>query len=103
VDYTRCFESSCDVQESHIGGKMRFDKLAEADQAWSATDVMKQNACYECAYNRCMSLLLLQNSNQAKYGSILTGLASQFALTQDQYPKTLTHTVSILSDSKYNP
>jgi uncharacterized protein (UPF0332 family) len=82
---------------------MMFFKLAESDSLWDATNITIQQACYERAYSRTVALLLLQNSNQAKYGSVLAGLASQYALKQDQYPKTLTHAVSILSDRKYNP
>jgi hypothetical protein len=40
-------------------------------------------------------------SEQAKYGSVLTGLGSKFALKKDQFPRTLTHVTSILSDHKF--
>jgi hypothetical protein len=38
VDYTRRFKSSRDVMESHMGGKIKFVKLAEEDSTWDKND-----------------------------------------------------------------
>jgi hypothetical protein len=103
VDYTRRFKSSRDVLESHVGGKMEFIKMAKTEVMWSDTDLDKQKACLDQSYQRLIALLYLQNSEQRKYGSVLNGLASQFALKQNQYPRTLTHAMSILSDHKFDP
>jgi hypothetical protein len=102
VDYTRRFKSSRDVLESHVGGKLTFLKMSQTDDDWDDTDSVKQQLCHERAYGRLLALLYLQNSEQTKYGSVLIGLGSQFALKQDQYPRTLTHAVSILSDHKFD-
>jgi hypothetical protein len=50
----------------------------------------------------CLLYFFLSNSNQLKYGSVLTGLSSQFALKQDQYLRSITHAMSILSDHKFD-
>jgi hypothetical protein len=102
VDYTRRFKSSRDVLESHVGGKLQFTKMSQSDDDWDKTDTDKQKKCHERAYGRLIALLYLQNSEQIKYGSVLNGLGSQFALKQDQYPKSLTHATSILSDHKFD-
>jgi hypothetical protein len=90
------------VLESHVGGKLQFVKMAKADSTWSDIDTTAQENCYDKAYQHLIDLLYLQNSEQLKYGSVLSGLASQFALKQNQYPQSLTHAMSILSDHKFD-
>lgn len=102
VDFTKRFKSATDVAESHIGEKLRFMKLAKADEEWTSIDADIQEECYKRAYDKVIALLYMMNSDQTKYGSLLSGLSTQFALKQDQYPKSITHATSILSDHKFD-
>jgi hypothetical protein len=81
------------VFESHVGTKIRFSKLAEADPLWDDAREAIMVACYDRAYSQVMALLYLKNADQTKYGSVLRGLADQFALGQKQYPLTVTAAV----------
>jgi hypothetical protein len=102
VDYTRRFIWSCDVLESHVGVKRQFIKMAMNNAMWDTADPTIQAKRQDKAYQRLIALLYIQKSEWLKYGSVLTGLASQFALKQNQYPQTLTHAMSILSDHKFD-
>jgi hypothetical protein len=102
TDYTTRFRSSKSVFKSHVGTKIRFTKLAEADPMWDDTNNVIMLQCYDRAYSQAMALLYLKNANQTKYGSVLRGLADQFALGQKQYPPTLTATVGVLNDQQFD-
>ena len=47
-----------------------------------------------------MAFLLLRGSDQNKYGSMIKGLAQQFSLGNDQYPKTIIAATDVLSTHK---
>jgi hypothetical protein len=45
---------------------------------------------------------ILENSDKAKYGSLLTGLQTQQSLGNIQYPKTITEVNSVLSNHQFD-
>ena len=45
----------------------------------------------------------MENVDRNKYGTVLTGLVSQFLLGQDQYPRELTSAMNVLSNHKFDP
>ena len=49
-----------------------------------------------------MAYLLLKGSDQSKYGSLCSGLSSQFALGNNQYPKDIQAATDILSSHKFD-
>jgi hypothetical protein len=102
VNFTQQFKSAIDVAESHIGEKLRFMKLAKADEEWTSIDADIQEECCKRAYGKVIALLYMMNSDQTKYGLLLSGLSTYFALKQDQYPKSITHATSILRDHKFD-
>jgi hypothetical protein len=44
----------------------------------------KQNAMYDTAYPRWTAYILLKNSDQGKYGTLMTGLMTQFSMLDGQ-------------------
>jgi hypothetical protein len=46
--------------------------------------------------------MYLENADQNKYATVLKGLMDQFSLDQDQYPKTINHATSVLSNNKFD-
>jgi hypothetical protein len=66
VDYTRQFKSIRHVLESHVGGKLKFAKMAKSDANWDAFDPDLQDKFYKRSYNRFISMLYIQNSDQTK-------------------------------------
>ena len=49
-----------------------------------------------------MAYLLIRNSDQAKYGSLMNGLVSQFSRQNNQYPKTTTIATDMLSNHRFD-
>jgi hypothetical protein len=54
------------------------------------------------AYEQWCAFLILQNSDQAKYGEVLHDLASQYSLDNDQYPRKTTKAVDCLSNHRHD-
>jgi hypothetical protein len=55
------------------------------------------------AFEQYFSYLYLEQSNRKKYGSILSGLSTQYSLGNDQYPKSMSEAVNVLNDHKFHP
>ena len=50
-------------------------------------------------FNRFLSCMYLENANKLKYSLYFSGLSTQQSLGNDQYPKTITETNNVLSNS----
>ena len=49
-----------------------------------------------------MAYLIINNSDRAKYGSLITKLSSQFSMKVNQYPETVNDAVDILNQHKFD-
>ena len=56
----------------------------------------------EIIFEQFLAYLYLENSDQANYGSILSGLITQQSLNNDQYPKTITEASNVLSNHMFD-
>ena len=117
-EYTRRFKTSRDVMVSHLGGSIHLNKVVKArddyvdldiqDVAMTIADVRNavstNEGHQEEEFARFMAFIYiyLENCDRAKYGSLLSTLATQYSLGNDQYPKTITDATAILSAYKYD-
>jgi hypothetical protein len=88
--------------KSHVGTDI-LDKFVENTLEYrdeSNTTLKKEMK--DGAFDRWMAYLLIRNSDQAKYGSLLNGLVSQFSIQHNQYPKTCTIAADILSNHRFD-
>jgi hypothetical protein len=66
--------------KSHVGTDI-LDKFVENTLEYrDETSTTLKRAMKDGALDRRMAYLLIRNSNQAKYGSLLNGLVSQFSV-----------------------
>jgi hypothetical protein len=88
--------------KTHIGTDI-LDKLVENTKDYQdETDVPKRKDMKDQAFGKWMAYLLILSSDQSKYGSLMTGLVSQFSLENNQYPKTIRAATDILSNHKHD-
>ncbi len=100
LDYVKRFKESCDITKSHVGTDI-LDKFVENTIEYrEETDATLQQEMKDGAFDKWMAYLLIRNSDQAKYGSMMNGLVSQFSLQNNQYPKTCTTATDILSSHR---
>lgn len=88
--------------ESYVGGPIKLQKY---DTSWPPYDknnnvlVGKQiEEASECLF----AFIYLKNSDQEKYGAILSNLVTQKSLGNDRYPKTIVESNNVLSDPTFD-
>ena len=83
IDYMKRFQQSRDVLKPHIGGDILnkfIENLPEYRQGTMAEQCEMKNE----AFGREMAYMIIRNSDQAKYGSLLNGMVSQFSMNNNQ-------------------
>jgi hypothetical protein len=69
---------------------------------WDESNQSKMNKCKQQAYNQLLAYTYMDNCEQNKYGSLLTGLNTQQLLGNSQYPTTLTEANNVLSNHGFD-
>ena len=79
---------------------LELPKLASLDSQWNENDDDIKKQCNNRAFKDFIAYLLMENADQTKYGSLLTNIASQYSLGQNQYPTNLVDATNALSSHK---
>ena len=85
IDYMKRFKQSRDVLKSHIGGDI-LNKFIENLPEYRQSTMSGQQEMKSEAFGRWMAYMMIRNSDQAKYGSLLNRMVSQFSMNNNQYP-----------------
>ena len=101
IDYVTRFKSAKNVLKSHVGKEV-LNEFVEHTEEYRSADSTEQKEMKESAFDRWMAYLLLKNSDQKKYGSLLTGLSSQFSMGNNQYPAKITSATDVLANHKHD-
>ena len=102
LDYVKRFKQQADVFKSIIGKKL-FDEFIESTEEYrKQTDANKQTELKKNAYEQWIAYLILRNSDQSKYGSLVQHLTSQFSLGTDIFPKTIATATDALSEHRFD-
>ena len=100
VDYCRRFKAARDVMVEHVGGPLVLTKYATEIKN-ASTNMSDAESCKE-AFRRLCAFLLLENADQSKYKTLVSGLASQFSLGTQQYPKDVQTAQNIMSAHSFD-
>ena len=119
IDYLKRFKAAKDVFLSHVGKEFCFPRLVDADPDYqtallkatdpSTSEEDKDLACKEMGEIRRSTMdpffaySYLSNACSARFGSIKTGLDTQYSLNHDQYPKTLIDAQNVIENHQYDP
>lgn len=103
LDYVKHFKQHCNVLKSHIRKKI-FDEFIENTEDYHALSgvATTEQQMKNDAYKQWSTYLLIQNSDQSKYGMLVKGLISQFSMGNNQYPKTITAATDVLSNHHFD-
>ena len=102
LDCVKRFKQQRDIMKSHVGTNI-LDTFAEnMPEHRNETDTNKQDEMKKSAFERWTAHLPIRNSDQAKYGSLMSGLISQYSMDHDQYPKTVTAATDVLSSHRHD-
>ena len=101
IDYMKRFKQSRDMLKSHISGDI-LNKFVENLPEYRQGTMSGQQEMKSEAFRRWMAYMMIRNSNQAKYGSLLNGMVSQFSMNNNQYPVDIRQATAILSNHKHD-
>ena len=101
VDYVTRFKSAKNVLKSLEGSDI-LHKFVEHMPKYGTASGTEQQAMKDESFDRWMAFLLIKNSNQSKYGSLITGLSSQYSLLNNQYPNKVTSATDIMVNHKHD-
>ena len=106
-DYTKRFRVTREVFESHIGGPIVLTKILNQVKGYTEfpSDKKEQDnnkSLQDQAFEQFLAYAYIENADQTKYRSILSGLTTQQSLGNDQYPKTITEANNVLSNHKFD-
>ena len=101
-DFVKRFKQSHDVLKSHMGSKWLDGFVEHTEEYQSETEVKEQSKLKEQGFERFMVFVLLRNSDQAKYQSLMNGLISPYSMGNDQYPKPITTATDILANHRHD-
>jgi hypothetical protein len=102
LDYIKRFKQFCNITKSHVGTDILNTFVENTREYREERDAAKMKEMKIGAFNKWMSYLLIQNSNQSKYGSLTNRLISQFSMGNNQYPKTTPAATDILSNHRFD-
>ena len=116
IDFLRRYKNTKDVFLSHIGKDFTLPSMVRQhpdypDEIDLNSDVStvreaargKAEELAKQVLERFIAYRYLKAVDQTKYGSVISGLNSQFSLGNDQYPKTLTDAHNVISAHRWDP
>ena len=98
TNYMKRFKTVRDVMTKHTGTDFLEFFVKQSKRYKDETDATKKQEMIDGAFEKWMAYLLLENSDQAKYGSLLRNLRSQYSMEHDQYPDNFERAVTMLSE-----
>jgi len=102
ADYTSRFKVAKDIMESHLGEPIGMKKVVEQLDDYDKNDPSKIKEQRKEAAEMLYALIHLENADQAKYGQVLKNLNYQQSLGNNEYPKDITATTTVLSRHPYD-
>ena len=101
-DYMKRFKGNRDGVTQHMGKDFLKEFVKNTKEYKNATDEATKESLEKGSFAKWIAYLFLKNSDQNKYGSVVTGLTSQFSLGNDQYPKDIATACDILSNHRFD-
>ena len=101
TDYVKRLKQARDICKALVGTEIIHKAIEQTERYKIASDEDKARYKTE-SFDYLDGLLLIRGCNRKKYGSLVKGLESQYALGQDQYPKTLKAGIDILSRTNFD-
>jgi hypothetical protein len=102
TDYVKRFKSNRDRLAQTMGKEFLTKFIENTREYQDEPDVDKQNKMYKAAYPRWTAYMLMKNSDQGKYGSLMTSLTTQFSMGTNQYLEDVLKAVDILTNHRFD-
>jgi hypothetical protein len=88
--------------ETHLGGSINLTKYITTMKELTSEDELNYKNLLNMTFKQYCAYLYLKQSDKKEYGSIMNGLNTQYSFSSNQYLKSLTEAVNVLSNHKFN-
>ena len=102
LEYVKRFKQCRDAMKNYAKKNIVYGFVENTDDYKQATSEAERKRLREEEFDKYMAYLLLKGSDQSKYNSLCRGLASQYALGNNQYPKDIQAATDFLSSHKFD-
>jgi hypothetical protein len=102
ADYVKRFKGNQDSMAQNMGKDFLKDSVKNLKQYADETNTDKRDEMQKGSYAQWTAYMLMKNSNQGKYGSLMTSLATQFSMGTNQYPKDVMAAADILTNHRFD-
>jgi hypothetical protein len=96
------FKGNQDSMVQNMGKDFLKDFLKNTKQYADETDTDKPDKMQKGLYAQWTAYMLMKNSDQGKYGSLMTSLTTQFSMGTNQYPKDIMAAVDIVTNHRFD-
>jgi hypothetical protein len=102
ANYVKRFKGNRHSMAQNMGKDFLKDFVKNTKQYADKTDTDKQDKMQKGLYAQWTAYMLMKNSNQGKYGLLMTSLTTQISMGTYQYPKDVMTAVDILTNHRFN-
>jgi hypothetical protein len=102
ADYVKRFKGNRDSMAQNMGKDFLKEFVKNTKQYTDETDTDTQDKMQRGLYAQWTAYMLMKNSNQGKYGLLMTSLTTQFSMGTNQYPKDVMAAVDILTNHRFD-
>ena len=100
--YTKRFKQARDIFEQSVGKDWIKEFVTHTSDYVTETDNTKKDALIAEAPDQLTAFIFMKNSEQRKYGKLMSNLKEQYALGNNQYPRTLKKAHDALVNHKWD-
>jgi hypothetical protein len=102
ADYVKRFKSYQDSMAQNMGKDFPKEFVKNTKRYAGETDTDKQDEMLKGLYARLTAYMRMKNSDQGKYGLLMTSKTTQFSMGTNQYPKDVLAAVDILTNHRFD-
>jgi hypothetical protein len=88
-DFTKRFKVAKDVLENHLGSPIILTKFIAKMNGYVSESEKNYPELANTAFEQYAAYVYLEQSDKRKYGTILSGLSTQYSLGNYQYPRSI--------------
>jgi hypothetical protein len=101
-EYTKRFKTLAEVMELHIGGQIELTKFMSKMEEFIPKDEGSIEKSKDKVFEQFLAYTYMERADKSKYGSLLSGLQTQYWLGNNQYPLTVSDANSVLSNHRFD-
>ena len=102
LDYAKRRKQLTDTVKAQVGNKLFHYYVENTEEYKTNSSSTEKDELLKSSFEKVDAYLLLRGADRKKYGELMKGFVNQYSLGNDQYPKTKTGAIDVLSNHQYD-